>query len=178
MDDMPDNEDATERHDHGRDTGRPQQSHPSRESDGDGVSLITTAKKPRLDDWRHRKRVYAGLQLARIPLLVFAVIAYAWLHSPVLAALIAVISLPLPWVAVLLANEKASDTEKGQPKVYKPALVRQQNQAYQAALQSDSARRAQLNESDSTAHTPEVIDAEDVPDDAEDTGRNENSDER
>ncbi|HIW92457.1 MAG TPA: DUF3099 domain-containing protein [Candidatus Corynebacterium avicola] len=190
---MPDNEDATERHDDGRDTGRPQQSHHSRQSDGDSgdaVSLITTAKKPRLDDWRHRKRVYAGLQLARIPLLVFAVIAYAWLHSPVLAALIAVISLPLPWIAVLLANEKASDTEKGQPKVYKPALVRQQNQAMQASLESDAgARRAQLNEGDSTAHTPEVIDAEEPEDtdstevtedteDTEDTARNENSDER
>ncbi|MGN0094640.1 MAG: DUF3099 domain-containing protein [Corynebacterium sp.] len=99
--------------------------HQSRRRRGDDVSVITDARRSPLDDWRHRRHLYAALQLARIPLLVAAVAAYAWLHSPVLAAVFAVISLPLPWAAVLLANEKTDDREKGQPKVYKPALVRQ-----------------------------------------------------
>lgn len=86
--------------------------------------MITDARRSPLDDWRHRRRLYAGLQLARIPLLVAAVVSYAWLHSPLLAAFFAVVSLPLPWVAVLLANEKTDDREKGEPKVYKPALAR------------------------------------------------------
>ncbi len=89
------------------------------------MSVITDARRSPLDDWRHRRHLYAALQLARIPLLGAAVAAYAWLHSPALAAVFAVISLPLPWVAVLLANEKTDDREKGQPKVYKPALARQ-----------------------------------------------------
>lgn len=91
---------------------------------GSDVSVITDARRSPLDDWRHRKRVYAGLQLARIPLLVAAVVSYAWLDSAVLAAVFAVVSLPLPWVAVLLANEKNDDREKGEPKVYKPGLAR------------------------------------------------------
>lgn len=191
---MPDNKDATQRQDESRDPRRPQQSHPTLRDSGDEVSLITTAKKPRLDDWRHRKRVYAALQLARIPLLVLAVVAYAWLHSPLLAAFFAVASLPLPWVAVLLANEKAPDTEKGQPKVYKPALVRQQRQATRTALESGTAgtHRPQLDGGDSAASESEVIDAEpeDTPGEMDDTGstvstdstvsteRNEDPDER
>lgn len=138
MDNMPDNEDATERHDDSRSTRR---SRWSRRSGRGPVSLITTAKKSKLDDWRHRKRLYAGLQLARIPLLVLAVVAYGWLHSPVIAAVFAVISLPLPWVAVLLANEQSSDKEKGQPKVYKPALVREQRRMAQTSLTSDTQTR-------------------------------------
>jgi hypothetical protein len=99
--------------------------HQSRRRRGSDISVITDARRSPLDDWRHRRRLYAALQLARIPLLGAAVAAYAWLHSPVLAAVFAVVSLPLPWAAVLLANEKTDDREKGQPKVYKPALARQ-----------------------------------------------------
>jgi hypothetical protein len=99
--------------------------HQSRRRRDSDVSVITDARRSPLDDWRHRRRLYAALQLARIPLLGAAVAAYAWLHSPVLAAVFAVVSLPLPWAAVLLANEKTDDREKGQPKVYKPALARQ-----------------------------------------------------
>ena len=155
---------------------------------GDEVSLITTAKKPRLD-WRHRKRVYAALQLAPYPAARPGGGGLRLLHSPLLAAFFAV--LPLPWVAVLLANEKAPDTEKGQPKVYKPALVRQQRQAMRTALESGTAgtHRPQLDGGDSAASESEVIDAEpeDTPGEMDDTGstdstesteRNEDPDER
>lgn len=92
---------------------------------GGPVSLITTARRSRLADWRHRRHLYAALQLARIPLFIIAVAVYGLAHQPVIAACVAVVSLPLPWIAVLLANEQGSDREKGQPKIYKPALVRE-----------------------------------------------------
>lgn len=128
------------------------------------VEVITDARRSRLDDWRHRRYVYAGLQLARIPLLVMAVVAYGWLHSPVLAAVFAVISLPLPWVAVLLANEKGSDEEKGQPKVYKPALARQYREAKWNAGLTDGTRDEIGAGPSTTEDEDTVIDAGDRED--------------
>lgn len=103
--------------------------------------VITSAKRSRLADWRHRRHLYAALQLARLPLFAAAVAVYGLLHSPVLAALIAVVSLPLPWVAVLLANDAGDGQPKGQPKVYKPALVREQRAREMQALAAQAERR-------------------------------------
>lgn len=133
--------------------------------------MITDARRSPWDDWRHRRRLYAGLQLSRIPLLGAAVGAYAWLHSPALAAVFAVISLPLPWVAVLLANEKSDDREKGEPKVYKPALARQYRAAA-AGPQLDGPAREELERPAATGYT--VIDAE--PEDTVDKEQTEDHD--
>lgn len=137
-----------------------------RRTSGDTV-LITSAKRSRLADWRHRRHLYAALQLSRIPLFIIAVAIYGWLHNPALAALVAVISLPLPWVAVLLANDAGEAQEKGVPKVYKPALVREQRAQEMRAL-SDPRRRAALGaaperseRTDGTDDTPpDIIDAD------------------
>ncbi|MDN6511225.1 MAG: DUF3099 domain-containing protein [Corynebacterium sp.] len=145
--------------------------HSARRRRGDDVSVITDARRSPLDDWRHRRRLYAGLQLSRIPLLGAAVGAYAWLHSPALAAVFAVISLPLPWVAVLLANEKSDDREKGEPKVYKPALARQYRAAA-AGPQLDGPAREELERPAATGYT--VIDAE--PEDTVDKEQTEDHD--
>ena len=60
----------------------------------DNTVLITSARRSRLSNWRHRRHVYAALQLSRIPLFIIAVMIYGWLHNPALAAFVAVISLP------------------------------------------------------------------------------------
>jgi hypothetical protein len=131
----------------------------------DDTVLITSAKKSRLSNWRHRRHVYAALQLSRIPLFIIAVMIYGWLHNPALAALVAVISLPLPWVAVLLANDAGEAQEKGVPKVYKPALVREQRARETQAL-ADPTSRAALGSAPDTPQTgvrrdtPEIIDAD------------------
>jgi len=131
----------------------------------DDTVLITSAKKSRLTDWRHRRHVYAALQLSRIPLFIIAVMVYGWLHNPALAAFVAVISLPLPWVAVLLANDPGEAQEKGVPKVYKPALVREQRAREMQALAARSSRAALGSAPDSPQtgthrDTPEIIDAD------------------
>lgn len=136
-----------------------------RRQDAD-VELITDARRSPMDDWRHRRRLYAGLQLSRIPLIILAVVSYAWLHSPVLAAVFAVISLPLPWVAVLLANEKNPDREKGEPKVYKPAVVRHNREVAEAARLTDG---GYTSRSELPADRHPVIDADaDDSDDSDD----------
>ncbi|MDN6386609.1 MAG: DUF3099 domain-containing protein [Corynebacterium sp.] len=145
--------------------------HSARRRRGDDVSVITDARRSPLDDWRHRRRLYAGLQLSRIPLLGAAVGAYAWLHSPARAAVFAVISPPLPWGAVLRANEKSDDREKGEPKVYKPALARQYRAAA-AGPQRDGPAREELEGPAATGYT--VIDAE--PEDTVDKEQTEDHD--
>ena len=127
---------------------------------GGAVSLITNARRSRLADWRHRRHLYATLQLARIPLFIIAVAVYGLAHQPVIAACVAVVSLPLPWIAVLLANEQGSDREKGQPKVYKPALVRE-NRARMAQNQLSGQNPGTAGRPRELGHGPDVIDASD-----------------
>jgi hypothetical protein len=42
----------------------------------------------------------------RIPALVLAAIAYSTFGSPIIAIIIIVASVPLPWMAVLIANDR------------------------------------------------------------------------
>ena len=94
------------------------------------VSLITDAKRSRLEGWHHRRRMYATLQLLRLPVLAAAGVSMWLTHNVALSVVIAVISLPLPWVAVLLANE-SGEVDKQERKIYKPAVVRANRQALQ-----------------------------------------------
>lgn len=156
---------------HRRDRRRRRRRRPSADT-----VLITSAKRSRLADWRHRRHLYAALQLSRIPLFVAAVGIYGWLHNPLLAAFVAVISLPLPWIAVLLANEGGESREAGAPKVYKPALVREQRARELQALQAETHRRQALgngaqNAPDTPSAPPYIIDADDDTDPQENNHR-------
>ena len=69
-------------------------------------SLITEAE-PSLDD-QHRARVrkYTIMMSFRIPLFLIATLVYAELHNGILAMVILAASVPLPWMAVLIANDR------------------------------------------------------------------------
>ncbi len=69
--------------------------------------VLITEAQPSLDD-QHRARVrrYTIIMAFRIPCLVLAAIAYSAVGSPLLAILIIAASIPLPWVAVLIANDR------------------------------------------------------------------------
>ena len=65
--------------------------------------LITDAAQSREDQFAARKRRYALLMGGRLMLFVLAAVAYPvsmWLAVGLLAA-----SVPLPWMAVLIAND-------------------------------------------------------------------------
>ena len=65
--------------------------------------LITEAAPSFEDQHRERKRKYAIIMGARIPCLILAgVFIDVWW----LALLFVVLSVPLPWVAVLIANDR------------------------------------------------------------------------
>lgn len=65
--------------------------------------LITEAAPSHDDQLRVRQRKYAVMMALRIPFLVAAVACYRiwWL-----ALLLVILSIPLPWMAVLIANDR------------------------------------------------------------------------
>ncbi|WP_228002102.1 DUF3099 domain-containing protein [Nocardia australiensis] len=75
-------------------------------SDDKHPVLITEAA-PSLDD-QHRARVrrYTIIMAFRIPCLILAAIAYSTFGSALVSILIIAASIPLPWIAVLIANDR------------------------------------------------------------------------
>jgi hypothetical protein len=71
---------------------------------GDAPVLITAAEPSYAEQYASRRRKYAILMSARIPCLVLAGVFYQtwWL-----ALAFVVLSVPLPWMAVLIANDRA-----------------------------------------------------------------------
>jgi hypothetical protein len=75
--------------------------------DDDGRPVLITAAAPAYDV-QHRRRVrkYLTLMAFRVPALIFAALAYGAWHNGLISLLILVASIPLPWMAVLIANDR------------------------------------------------------------------------
>lgn len=78
--------------------------------------LITDAARSYEDELAARKNRYKIMMLMRIPLMVLAAMFYT---IPWLAVTLLVLSIPLPWMAVLIANDrmprKAEDPNRYRP---------------------------------------------------------------
>jgi DUF3099 family protein len=72
------------------------------ESD-DAPVLITDAARSYEDEFSARRRRYSIMMGMRVPFLVLAAVFY---HTPWLAAALIILSVPLPWCAVLIANDR------------------------------------------------------------------------
>jgi hypothetical protein len=68
--------------------------------------LITAAAPPYEEEYRQRVRKYLTLMTIRIPALIFAAVAYGIWHNGLISLLIVAASVPLPWIAVLIANDR------------------------------------------------------------------------
>ncbi len=68
--------------------------------------LITKAAPPYEEEHRQRVRKYLTLMSLRVPALVFAAVAYNLWHNGWISLLIVAASIPLPWIAVLIANDR------------------------------------------------------------------------
>jgi hypothetical protein len=68
--------------------------------------LITRAALPYEEQHRARMRKYFTLMAFRIPALVLAAVAYGIWHNGLISLGIIVLSIPLPWMAVLIANDR------------------------------------------------------------------------
>lgn len=135
------------------------------------AELITSAQRSPAENRRSRERVYFFLQAIRIPILVLSGLALFWLENWPIAILLFAISIPLPAIAVVIANEKGEKRDPRQPNVYKPALLREQaeqerlTRTRQAELE---ARRA----GETRGEEPETINSEDFPDRSDRPGGN------
>jgi hypothetical protein len=75
--------------------------------DDNGRPVLITAAAPAYEV-QHRQRVrrYLSIMAFRIPALILAAVAYTvWQNGLISLAIIAV-SIPLPWIAVLIANDR------------------------------------------------------------------------
>jgi hypothetical protein len=75
------------------------------DDDGQPV-LITRAAAPYEEQHRERVRKYLTLMFWRIPALILAAVAYGIWQNGLISLAIILISVPLPWMAVLIANDR------------------------------------------------------------------------
>ena len=88
----------------GRDGARDAQEHGRR--GGDAAVLITAAEPSYAEQYAIRRRKYVILMSARIPCLILAgVFGFAY-EIWWLALAFVILSVPLPWMAVLIANDR------------------------------------------------------------------------
>jgi hypothetical protein len=81
--------------------------------DDDGSPVLITAAAPAYDvQHRERVRKYLTLMALRIPALVLAAVAYGMWHNGLISLLIVAASIPLPWMAVLIANDRPPRNSK------------------------------------------------------------------
>lgn len=75
--------------------------------DDDGQPVLITRAAPAYEE-QHRQRVrkYLTIMSFRIPAVVLAAIAYGVWQNGLISLAILVASIPLPWVAVLIANDR------------------------------------------------------------------------
>ena len=92
--------------------------------DDDGQPVLITAAAPSYEQ-QHRERVrkYLTLMAFRVPALIGAAIAYGLWHNGLISLLILAASLPLPWMAVLIANDRPPRSAE-EPRRYDAAPIR------------------------------------------------------
>lgn len=108
------------------------------------AELITTARRSPAENLRHRERVYTWLQLSRVPALLVSAGSYIWLGDWIFSGILFLISVPLPWIAVVIANGKGEVREKRTRNVYKPQAAREYYAAVEAARDAELAAPERL----------------------------------
>ena len=83
--------------------------------------VITEAARSVEAQHRARVRRYLFIMSFRIPALIIAAIAYSAFGSALAAILIIAVSVPLPWIAVLIANDRPPRS-KDEASFYSPEV--------------------------------------------------------
>lgn len=89
----------------------------NRRHDDDRPILITEAKQSAAEEFSARKKRYSIIMACRIPCLLLAGLFGIAFNLPLVAVLFIVLSVPLPWVAVLIANDR-TPTKAGRVNKY------------------------------------------------------------
>lgn len=104
--------------------------------------LITRAAVPYEEQHRERVRKYLKIMSWRVPALLGAALAYGIWHNGLISLAILVASIPLPWIAVLIANDRpprqAEEPRRYQDKGRIPLFPTAERPALQARTRSAS----------------------------------------
>lgn len=106
--------------------------------------LITRAAESYEEQHRRRVRKYLSLMIWRIPAFLAAAVAYGIWHNGLISLAILALSIPLPWMAVLIANDRPPRTAE-EPRRFPDASSRTAlfPRAERPALESGSVSTAQ-----------------------------------
>ncbi len=116
------------------------------------AELITDARRSPTENLRSRERWYKILQISRVPFLFLFVLSYIWWENWWISGILFVISVPMPWIAVVVANAQGEPRDPRTAHIYKPALAREaENQRQLARIRQAELEAARQEE-------PEVID--------------------
>ena len=116
--------------------------------------LITRAEQPYEEQHRERVRKYLTIMSFRIPALVFAAVAYGIWHNGLVSLAILIASIPLPWIAVLIANDRPPRRAE-EPRRYKPpSRIPLFPTAERPALESRTRQSPQPEETESQHDVP------------------------
>lgn len=100
-------------------------------------ALITDAQRSPEQNRRSREVQYLWMQGLRLPFIALSLLAaFVWGNWWV-AGVLFTISIPLPWISVMVANGHGEVRDSRHKHVYKPAAAR-------AEMQLEAARQAQL----------------------------------
>ena len=100
-------------------------------------TLITDAQHSPEHNRRSREKQYMILQGIRLPLIALSMLAAFALNNWWVASVLFVISVPLPWLSVMVANGQGEKRDSRRRNVYLPAVAREEQRL-------EAARRDQL----------------------------------
>ena len=112
--------------------------------DDEGRPVLITAAAPAYEE-QHRARVrkYLTIMSFRIPALILAAVAYGIWHNGLISLAIVAVSIPLPWIAVLIANDRPRGGPRNPPLRERAAAHRAVPRAERPALEVGLSATAQ-----------------------------------
>ncbi|MFP5070548.1 DUF3099 domain-containing protein [Pseudonocardia nantongensis] len=122
----------------------------SDQRDADSV-LITDAQMSYDEELAVRKRRYKWMMGMRIPCMILAAVFY---QVPWVAVTLLVISIPLPWIAVLVANDRLPRKVE-QPSRYRPDRPELESRPYEVIDSSEPASGTAPPAADPAADAPD-----------------------
>ena len=122
--------------------------------DDDGRPVLITAAAPAFEE-QHRERVrkYLTIMAFRIPALIFAAVAYGVWQNGLISLAIIVVSIPLPWIAVLIANDRPPRRAE-EPRRYEARRIPLFPTAERPALEQRPRSAPQPDGADQTGDVP------------------------
>ena len=129
--------------------------------------LITRAAPATRSSTAQRVRKYLTMMSFRIPALILAAVAYGIWHNGLISLAIIAVSIPLPWIAVLIANDRpprrAEEPRRYEsrrriplfPTAERPALEQRRTLGAATGRRRSAARRSQL--SDVLAYSQDIL---------------------